>query len=87
MSGDLKLDEATYVVTKTCSYRSLATRHILCERNYIEVGHIKVSNLIRLLKTSVPMDTCKMFVSSVCPCLSGVNPVVQASGCKEHAGS
>ena len=33
------------------------------------------------------MDTCKMFVSSVCPCLSGVNPVVQASGCKEHAGS
>ncbi|XP_067097631.1 uncharacterized protein [Osmerus mordax] len=38
MSGDLKLDEATYVVTKTCNYRSLATRHILCERNYIEVS-------------------------------------------------
>ncbi|XP_046888632.1 uncharacterized protein LOC124475835 [Hypomesus transpacificus] len=38
MSEDLKLDEATYVVTKTCNYQSTATRHILCERNYIEVS-------------------------------------------------
>jgi len=40
MYSPTQSDVVTHDVTQTCSYTQWASREILCDRNYMEVGHL-----------------------------------------------
>lgn len=49
-------DIVTHNVAKTCSYAQWASREILCERNYMEVGYFIVLLLLLGTEMCVPLS-------------------------------